>query len=360
MTGSEIKSKLLKAGITPKTVLHRNRNWIALAFDYNVKLNAAIKNTEGSRWSKTLNCWLIPKKTELLESFISQIETATREQLTDIPQWMNDYVRQLRIRNYSPATEKSYISIVLAFYYYHNGRQTERITQTEIEQYLEYLATEKKISASALNVTLNAIKFLFEQVWRKPRTVYAIKRAMKPQQLPAVFGESDVKKILNVLENLKHKTILCLAYAAGLRVSEITNIKIADVDSSRMVITIRQGKGRKDRQVMLSEKLLTLLREYFKEYKPKLWLFEGQYGEQYTTRSIQILLHMAKEKAGVNKKGSIHALRHSFATHLMEGGTDIMAIKELLGHNSIRTTMRYTHVSKKHIAKIQSPLDKLL
>jgi len=165
--------------------------------------------------------------------------------------------------------------------------------------------------------------------------------------------------MLKACENLKHKTMLCLSYACGLRVSEIVNMKIRDIDSKRMVITIRQSKGRKDRQVMLSEKLLILLREYYKQYKPVLWLFEGQFGGEYSIRSVQKVLERVKEKSGVKKKGSIHALRHSFATHLLEGGTDLISIKELLGHSSLSTTAIYTHVSKKQISKIQSPLDKL-
>ena len=161
-------------------------------------------------------------------------------------------------------------------------------------------------------------------------------------------------------DNLKHKTMLCLAYAGGLRVSEITTLKIVDIDSKRMVINLRQAKGKKDRQVMLSERLLELFREYYKEYKPKDWLFEGPNQSQYSIRSVQLVLEAAKKKAKVKRKGSMHALRHSFATHLMESGTDIMNIKELLGHSSLRTTMIYTHVSTMHISKIQSPLDKLL
>lgn len=145
----------------------------------------------------------------------------------------------------------------------------------------------------------------------------------------------------------------------GLRISEIVNLKINDVDSKRMVIKLVQAKGKKDRQVMLSERLLIMMRAYYKEYEPKLWMFEGQMGEQYSTRSISKVMQQCKEKANVKKKGSVHAIRHSFATHLLEGGTDLLIIKALLGHNSLRTTMQYTHVSKKHISKIQSPLDKL-
>ena len=175
----------------------------------------------------------------------------------------------------------------------------------------------------------------------------------------AVFDESEIAAIIKAAENLKHKTILCLAYSGGLRVSEIVNLKIQDINSKRMIINIRQAKGKKDRIVMLSDKLLILLRKYYTEYKPKAWMFEGAGEKQYAIRSVQKVLERIKEKAGVKKEGSMHALRHSFATHLMESGTDILSIKELLRHDSLRTTTRYTHVSKKHIANIQSPLDKL-
>lgn len=162
-------------------------------------------------------------------------------------------------------------------------------------------------------------------------------------------------------ENLKHRAILCLAYSAGLRVSEIVNLKIADMDTSRMVITLRGAKGKKDRQVMLSPVLLELLRTYYKaeKQKPKVYLFEGQYEGQYSKRSIEEIIKKSKILARVKKKGSIHAIRHSFATHLLEGGTDLITIKELLGHSSLKTTSIYTHVSTKHISKVQSPLDKI-
>lgn len=206
---------------------------------------------------------------------------------------------------------------------------------------------------------MSAIKFFYESVLKREKENYDLPRAQKPQQLPTVFAESEILRIIKATDNLKHKTILCLAYAGGLRISEIANLKINDVDSKRMLITLRQAKGKKDRQVMLAEKLLVMLRSYFKEYKPKIYLFEGYGGEQYSVRSISKVMQQCKEKAGVNKKGNIHALRHSFATHLLEGGTDLFSIKELLGHNSLRTTLQYTHVSKKHLSKIQSPFDKL-
>ncbi len=184
-------------------------------------------------------------------------------------------------------------------------------------------------------------------------------RTEKPVRLPTVHSQNEVKKIINSKENTKHKTILMLAYATGMRVSEIVNLTIRDIDSKRMVIYIRQAKGKKDRQVMLSEKLLVQLREYYKEYKPKVYLFEGMDGAKYSERSVQQVYSSAKQISNNKKTGGIHSMRHSFATHLLESGTDIRVIQELLGHNNLNTTVRYTHVCIKNISNLQSPLDRL-
>lgn len=270
------------------------------------------------------------------------------------------YVALLKLKNYSDATITTYRSLFIAFLCHFPNHKPSTITKPEVMDFLLAYRNSGKWSATIQNQTISAVKFFFEELLKQPKQFYDLPRAQKPGQLPAVFAEEEVKQLILATENLKHRSMLCLAYAGGLRVSEVVNLKIADVDSKRMVITLRQAKGKKDRQVMLSEKLLLLLREYFAAFKPKLWLFEGQYGDQYSTRSVQEVINQAKKKAGINRKGSIHALRHSFATHLFEGGTDIASIKELLGHSSIRTTLIYTHVSKKQLAKIQSPLDKLL
>ena len=266
----------------------------------------------------------------------------------------------LRLKNYSPNTIHNYQNNFLRFLHRFPHHKPSSITKSEILQYLVQYRSEQNWSATIQNQKINAIKFFYEKVLGKPREVYELPRAKKPFRLPSVFAEEEIKKIILAAENIKHRSMLCLAYAGGLRVSEITNIKIADIDSKRMVINIRQSKGRKDRQVMLSQKLLELLREYFKQYKPKQYLFEGQAGGRYSPRSVQEVIQYAKRKSGIKKKGSIHALRHSFATHLFESGTDLISIKELLGHSSLNTTAIYTHVSKKHLSKIQSPLDKLL
>ena len=174
-----------------------------------------------------------------------------------------------------------------------------------------------------------------------------------------MLATEEVASLIGEVGNVKHRAMLMAGYSAGLRVSEIVNLKIRDIDSKRMIIHIHGAKGKKDRLVPLSQKLLVVLREYVGQYKPKVYLFEGQGGAAYSTRSVQLVLAAAKRKAGITKQGSVHSLRHSYATHLMESGTDIRFIQELLGHNSITTTMRYTHVSKKDIGKIESPLDKL-
>lgn len=355
-------------------IKHTNQARIALHFEYSKEANERVRKLTGVKWSSTLKVWHVPDNNVYRKQFklpvINEMEIKLPPVLTGnqlpvaIPGQMQQlavaaYSETLRLKNYSPNTLKNYRSHFISFLLWFGDIKPSLITKNMIMDYLVMLRRKENWSSTHQNQVINAVKFFYEKVLKQPRTVYDLPRAKKEWKLPPVFAEEEVKNILLALENLKHKTILCLAYACGLRVSEIVNMKLKDIDSKRMVITIRQGKGRKDRQVMLSEKLLVLLREYFKEYKPKAWLFEGQYGEQYTSRSVEEIIKKAKAKAGVTKKGSIHALRHSFATHLLEGGTDLISIKELLGHNSISTTSIYTHVSKKQLNKIQSPLDKL-
>jgi len=173
------------------------------------------------------------------------------------------------------------------------------------------------------------------------------------------LSEEEVMRIINSVKNLKHKAILLTIYSAGLRISEVINLRIADIDSSRKTIIIKGAKGKKDRNSLLSEKLLIILRNYFKEYKPKDWLFEGQEGEQYAESSIQHIFHKACQDAKILKKATVHTLRHSFATHLLERGTDLRYIQELLGHSSSKTTEIYTHITHKGMEQIKSPLDNL-
>jgi len=265
----------------------------------------------------------------------------------------------LKLKNYSIHTIRNYRCWLILFLLHFPRHKPSLISKNEILDFLAAFRKSDKWSATSQNQLINAIKFFYEKLLGRPKEYYDLPRAKKPEQLPTVFSESEVLAIIKATENLKHKTILCLAYAGGLRVSEIVNLQIGDVDSKRMVIILRQAKGKKDRIVMLSPKLLVMLRAYFKKYHPKKWMFEGYHEDQYSTRSISKMVQVCKLKAKVKKKGGIHALRHSFATHLLEGGTDLLSIKQLLGHTSLRTTMQYTHVSNKQLSKIQSPLDKL-
>ena len=174
-----------------------------------------------------------------------------------------------------------------------------------------------------------------------------------------MLSEEEVTLILNATQNLKHKALLITIYSAGLRISEVINLKIKDIDSQRMQIRVEQGKGKKDRYTLLSAKNLQLLRKYFIEYKPKIWLFEGANGEMYSKKSIQIMLKKAVDKVGIKKHITVHTLRHSFATHLLEAGTDLRYIQSLLGHANSKTTEIYTHITTKGFDQIKSPLDNL-
>jgi len=194
----------------------------------------------------------------------------------------------------------------------------------------------------------------------KRKFIYEVKRPKKDKKLPVVLSKEEVAKILDSVDNIKHKAILMLVYSAGLRVGEVVKLRPEDIDSKRMLIHIKKAKGRKDRYTLLSETALEILREYWRKYKPNKWLFEGvREGWHLSIRTVQSIFEQAREKAGIKKEISVHGLRHSFATHLLEGGTDLRYIQEILGHTSSKTTEIYTHVSQKSLGKIKSPLDTL-
>ncbi len=272
---------------------------------------------------------------------------------------MANFRQLLLIKNYSENTIKAYTLQFHQLLRILGKTDVSILTRERIEKYLYLLVTNYKYSESNLNGAINAIKFYFEHVLGRQKEFYNIPRPRTPKLLPDVLAEDEVSGIIKTINNLKHKAIIMTGYSAGLRASEIISLKIKDIDNKRMMIKVERGKGNKDRYVPLSKTLLGVLRDYYVKYKPKVYLFEGINGKQYCVRSAQEILANAKIKLKVTKKGSLHLLRHSFATHLLEGGTDIRYIQELLGHNNIKTTLRYTHVTPKAIKKIQSPLDKL-
>lgn len=269
-------------------------------------------------------------------------------------------IKTLQLKAYSQNTIALYKGEILYLMRLLQQKNIETLTQKQIKSYLLWLLQEKNYSEAKVHTAINALKFYFEQVLYQPKMFFEIPRPKKSFKLPTVHSQNEVKKIISSTANVKHCTMLMAGYAGGLRVSEIVNLKIKDIDSERMVIYIRDAKGKKDRQVSLSPILLNQLRTYYKQYHPKNYLFEGMNGSMYSVRSLQQVFKSAKVISQNFKSGGIHSLRHSYATHLLEQGTDIRIIQELLGHNSLRTTEIYTHVSNKLIRKIDSPLDKLI
>ena len=269
--------------------------------------------------------------------------------------------RELRLRNYSQKTIKAYKSCLRSFVGFFSPRHPRDLSEGDLRNYLMHLIEQEKLAAGSVNQVINALRFLYVEHYRRPLVLGELPRPKKGRKLPVVLSLEEIKALFEGLGNIKHRLILMVAYSAGLRVSEVVHLKPADIDGQRKLIHIHYGKGEKDRYTLLSDVVLQELREYWKAYRPKVWLFEGQKeGKQYSVRSAEKVFERAKNKAGIKKKVSIHSLRHSFATHLLEQGTDIRYIQELLGHSSVKTTEIYTHVSRRKIQTIKSPIDQIL
>ncbi len=269
--------------------------------------------------------------------------------------------RELKIRNYSPRTITTYTSCIRSFADFFAPRSLEELSDEDIRRYMLHQIEVKKLSAGSVSQTLNALRFLYTEIYKRPLVVEGIEYPKRGRRLPVVLSVEEVKAILESLGNLKHRVMLMLAYSAGLRVGEIVHLKSADIDGERKLIHVHSGKGKKDRYTILSDVVLDALRDYWKAYRPKIWLFEGRNaGSPYSVRSAEMVFESAAAKAGIRKHVSIHTLRHSFATHLLEQGTDIRFIQELLGHSSVRTTEIYTHVSKRQIAALRSPIEQII
>jgi len=269
----------------------------------------------------------------------------------------------LVLKSYSPSTIRTYTNEFVQFLNSINNVPAYEFSTDRIKDYLQYCFEKLKLSENTIHSRMNSLKFYFEQVLRREKFFWEIPRPKKPNQLPKVLSENEIGRMFNAISNIKHKAILFTAYSAGLRVSEVINLKIMDVDSGRMQLLIEKSKGKKDRYVGLSILLLDVLRAYLQTCKPmpKRYVFENplKAGEQYSTRSAQQIFQNAKEKARINKDVGIHSLRHSFATHLLEKGIDIRYIKDLLGHFSIKTTEKYLHVKRETLVNIPNVLDEL-
>jgi len=371
---------------------HKNADWWSLKCEEKEPFNSIVRKIEGRRWSATWNAWLLPLgqtdtanlSQQLANQYQVEFEPAPRSQTVNHHPTRPDtgpvqfkatrlaaiskenelalslFNRLIILKGYSPATLKTYSNEFRQYLETLKGVPAKELSPERLKDYLYYCHTQLKMSEAHIHSRINALKFYYEQVLGRESFFWEIPRPKKQIQNPTLFNQDEIAAILKGTENIKHKTMLMMAYSAGLRVSEVIALKPADIDSKRMCLHIKQGKGKKDRMVGLSPVLLVMLRAYWQEYKPKVYLFEGsEPGTPYTSRSLQLVLGQAKVRAGVLKKGSIHALRHSFATHLLDKGTDIMMIMKLLGHNDIKTTLRYLHVSNRDLLQIVSPLDAL-
>ena len=266
-------------------------------------------------------------------------------------------IEDLKIRNYSPRTIKAYVHCVAAFAKYF-GKSPDILGPEHIREYQVFLVEKKKASWALFNQTVCALRFFYNSTLGKGWVVEHLRHPRGQQKLPTVLSLPEVKRLLDVVKSLKHRAILSSLYAAGLRVSEVCALRVRDIDSDRMVIHLRLAKGAKDRIVMLSPRLLGLLREYWKECRPKEWLFPGQdLTVPMQENSVRRLCKRAAQKAGISKDVHPHTLRHCFATHLLERGVDLRRIQLLLGHRSLKTTSVYLHVAADVVQTTPSPLD---
>ena len=268
-------------------------------------------------------------------------------------------IKEMTVREFSPRTQEAYLSAITGLAK-HYKQSPDKITKGMIREYLLYLLQERKLAWSSRNVVVSGLRFFYSHTIGKKSISLSIPPRKKVTQLPEILSSEELESLFAALSNQKHRTLLMTTYSAGLRLSEVVNLRVADIDSKRMMIRVQQGKGRKDRYTVLSKRLLTELRSYWKMYRPSVWLFYGmKKSRSLTGRTAQVIYYNAKKKAGITKGKGIHMLRHCFATHLLEAGVDLRTIQMLMGHTSIMTTMTYLQVTKKQISSTQSPLDLL-
>lgn len=333
-----------------------NDNKLSVKFKYDDEIIKKVRTLKGSAWNYKKKYWEITKTENTIE--IIKKLFSDHKIIFDINYYLYDLIKELRIINYSIRTIKSYYSVNKKFLLFIN-KNPKQINMKDIKKYFYYLV-DKKYGSSMLNIVINALKFYYHKVLGR-RFICDIKRPKKEKKLPNILNEIEIKYLLESIKNIKHKTIISLIYSSGLRVSEAAKLKIADIDYIRKIIHIKGSKGKKDRCTLLSENFIKINETYQKIYKPKVWLFEGQDRVSHISiRTIQKIFENAKKKSKILKDASVHSLRHSFATHLLERGIDIRYIQELLGHSSSKITEIYTHVSKKMFNSIKSPLDDII
>ncbi len=339
-----------------KIISHRGEKRISVQFEKSIELINRIKKLQGSRWSKTLNVWHLPNTIENREQFGISTNLPSAEGMEQIEK----FKLWLQAKRYSPNSIKTYSEALKSFLKFFNQKMVVDITNDDVILYHNQYIINNNLSASYQNQIVNAIKLFFATIRETNIEIDKIHRPRREKLLPNVLSKAEIKLILDAHSNVKHKTMLSLIYSCGLRCGELLALQPVHIDSQRNIVLLKNAKGKKDRIVPLSPKILLLLRDYYKIFKPKIYLFEGQVeGKPYDARSLQLILKQALVKTKITKPVTLHWLRHSYATHLLESGTDLRYIQELLGHNSSKTTEIYTHVSTKNIQQIKSPFDDL-
>ncbi len=341
---------------------HNNKEVIWIRFAKNYLLIQNLKNAFPSvKFSNTNKAWYLndlPSVRTALNLSQKDFGATLIQQINQVNrQAFIKFINQLKLKAYSKNTMRTYVSEFAHLLKTLNHFSVDNLPQERLKDYFLYCIEKEKIKENHLNSRINAIKFYYEQVCHKPKMFFEIPRPKTPKTLPKMLSKVEIKKIFQHTTNPKHLLMLQLCYGMGLRVSEIVHLKIEHINSTNMLVLIAGAKGKKDRYTNLPESVLQLLRNYYVTYRPKIYLFEGQYGGAYTTRSVQNVFKQAMKRAKINKNIGVHGLRHSYATHLIESGADIRFLQELLGHNSIKTTQIYTHVTDVAKTKVKSPLD---
>ena len=351
---------------------------LKLIFGFDNALRLLIKSYPYHSWDAQNKWWTIP----FSEKYVNEIQLLAHERglnfsyeeelpgsagikrmtAFDIPNYREcpqEMILKLKEIRYSDNTIKIYKSSFEEFINYYHKFDINKIDETQIISFLRYLVIERKVSTSYQNQVINAIKFYYEKVLGGQRKFYFIDRPKKERALPTVLNDQEVISLFKHVENIKHKCILMLAYSAGLRLGEIVRLKLVDFDRERMQIRVVQSKGKKDRYAKLSTRFLAVLDAYTAKYRPKEYVFEGAKGEDYSPSSIQNIIKAVSQKAGIQKRTTMHTLRHTFATHSLENGVDLRYIQSMMGHENSKTTEIYTHITTKGFDQIKSPLDNL-
>lgn len=360
-----------------------NTKMIGLKFDPDKVIHALIKSLSAPKWSGTYKMVYLPNTKDNLNDifllfkgvvwinynrFLSNKPINPDNEALDIS-WFRkrkitpyykycpeEYLLKLELKRYSNNTVRIYVPFFEMFINFYSNRAINTLDEDDIRAFLQHLI-QRKMSNSYINQAINAIKFYYEVVLGMPNRFYDIERPRKEYKLPKVISKEEILLIINNTNNIKHRCVVELLYGSGLRKSELLNLKVNDINSNRMLVRVQNSKGNKDRLTLLSKNALDDLRLYFKEYRPKDYLFEGQKGGKYSGESVLRIVKLASEKARIRECVTPHVLRHSFATHLLESGVDLRQIQVLLGHNSTKTTEIYTHVATNTFKTIKNPLD---